>query len=647
MKRIKNNELIIDNFAGGGGASHGIERALGRPVDVAINHDAKAIAMHEMNHPYTRHYRSSVYEIDPLVVTRDRPVGLAWFSPDCTHFSKAKGGKPANKAIRSLAWIVLRWAAKVRPRVIILENVEEFATWGPLTRRRGRAKHPQPCRFRKYRTFRRWCQQLEGLGYELDYRELKACDYGAPTIRKRLFVVARCDGQPIRWPEPTHAAPDDPRVLAGKLLPWRTAAEIIDWTLPCPSIFLTKKGARTYFKATGVRVNRPLAPATMNRIANGVKRYVLEAADPFIVQYHGRDEFRGQGVAEPLRTQTTENRFGVVVPYTVPRYGERDGQEPRCGSVEQPLPTITPTANGASLVAPHIVGVGGRMGQSPPTTGNAPVNTITAKGDKAVVMPLIARLSQTGGNGKYSNSVEEPLTTIVSKNEHLLVSSQIMQVNHSGERRNQPLSEPVPTITAARQSHSLVSAFIAKHFGGMVGVPADTPLPTTTARGTQNQLAAVFLDKAYSSNVAAGGGGARVPVGTVTATGTHIGQVRAFLAKYYSEGDGKTGASLADPLGTVTSKARFGLVTVAGEEYVIVDIGMRMLTPRELFAAQGFDPEYIIDRGPKGKALSKTAQVCMVGNSVSPCVAEALVRANFARPAKPWRPAKQLEFPGV
>lgn len=457
-------ELIIDNFAGGGGASLGIELALGRSPDVAINHDREAVAMHTANHPDTEHYCEDVWQVDPRAATQGRPVGLAWFSPDCKHFSKAKGGKPVSKKIRGLAWVVIRWAAAVKPRVIILENVEEFQTWGPLL------EDGRPCPVRKGRTFRRWWKRLEKFGYHVEMRELRACDYGAPTIRKRLFIIARCDGQPIIWPAPTHGP--------GRL-PYHTAAGCIDWSIPCPSIFGRKK---------------PLADATLRRIAQGVKRYVVEAAHPFIV---GADQ----------------------APFFVPRHGEREGQEPRCRSVVAPLPTVTATANGASLVA----------------------------------------------------------------------------------------------------------AFLAQHNTGMVGHDARKPVSTIVGKGCTQALVASNLVKLYGT--CKDGQDNREPMATVTSGGQHLGEVRAFLTKFY--GNEKDGISLGEPLHTVTTKDRFGLVTVSGIDYVIADIGMRMLAPRELYRAQGFPDSYIIDPMVNGRRLPKASQVRMCGNSVCPPIARALVAANF------------------
>lgn len=482
------DELIVDNFAGGGGASLGIEMAFGRPVDIAINHDPEAVAMHTANHPHTRHFCESVWDIDPRKVTRGQPVGLAWFSPDCKHFSKAKGGKPVNKNIRGLAWVAVRWAATVKPRVIVLENVEEFQTWGPLT------AEDKPCPKRKGLTFRRWVRELEKHGYHVEWRQLRACDFGAPTIRKRLFLIARCDGLPIAWPAPTHGE---------GLQPYRTAAECIDWSHSCPSIFTRK---------------RPLAEATLRRIARGVQRFVLEAGEPFIVTCnHGGEGFRGQGMDHPFKTVTAaRDAHGVVAPYFIPRHGERAGQDPRTRSVSVPMPTITATANGASLV----------------------------------------------------------------------------------------------------------SAFMAKHFGGneSPGWPLIRPISTVTARDHHAIVTSHLLKLRNNCD----GQDNREPLHTV-ATGGHFGEVRAFLVKYYGTA---VGQDIRDPMHTVTAKHRMGLVTLEGEDYQLVDIGMRMLEPRELYRAQGFPDSYKIDPSVNGRRLSKAAQVRMCGNSVCPPVACAVVSAN-------------------
>lgn len=418
--------IIVDNFAGGGGASTGIKQAIGRDVDIAINHDPAAIAMHKANHPYTEHLCESVWDVDPRKVVQGRPVSLCWLSPDCTHFSKAKGGKPVKKNIRGLAWIAVKWAATVRPRVIILENVEEFKTWGPLTK----DGYPDPDK--KGQTFISFINALKKQGYKVDFRELVASDYGAPTSRKRFFMVARCDGQPIAWPEPTHA---DPKLNTG-LLSWRTAAEIIDWSLPCPSIFTRKK---------------PLVENTMRRIAKGIQKFVVENPEPFI---------------------TRVNYSGSKHHY--------------CDSIHQPL------------------------------------NTITSKNGWALITPFLQQYHSYPGDGARGQIMDKPLLTLDTSNRY-----------------------------------ALVEAFLIAYYGTSIGSKVTEPLPT------------------------------------------------------------------------VVSKDRFGLVVVGGLNYQITDIGMRMLQPRELFNAQGFPVDYIIDRDYMGKAYPKAAQVARCGNSVPPAFAEALVRANL------------------
>lgn len=519
--RFKGDELVVDNFAGGGGASMGIEAAIGRPIDLAINHDPEALAMHKGNHPATRHLCENLMDVDLIVATGGRPVGLAWFSPDCKHFSKAKGGRPVEKNIRGLAWVVLRWAAKVKPRVIILENVEEFKTWGPL--RKGR-----PCKARKGETFQLWVDQLRSLGYQVEWKELKACDYGAPTIRKRLFLVARCDGEPIVWPEPTHGP---------GLIPYRTAAECIDWSIPCSSIFERK---------------RPLVENTMRRIAKGIRRYVIEAEEPFIVRIdHQSSPNACDPVTEPLTTTTSKGRHCLVVPFVTPYYGPKSPRENRERSVNGPLPTQT-TENRFGLVAAFLA-------------------------------------------------------------------------KHFGGVVGTEVSNPAPTILSRGSQTQLVTAFISRQFGQSVGHGADEPLGTITGNGFgKSALVTSNLIKLRGS--CKDGQPVDQPAPTITAGGNHIAEVRAFLIKYYGTA---VGQSLSDPLHSTTSKARFGLVIIRGEVWQIIDIGMRMLSPRELFLAQGFPGSYIINPTFNGKPLTKTAQIKMCGNSVSPLPAEAVVKANF------------------
>ncbi|WP_270817600.1 DNA cytosine methyltransferase [Aeromonas sp. Y318-3] len=547
------DEIVVDNFAGGGGASTGIEMALGRSPEIAINHDPDAISMHTVNHPETEHYCESVWDIVPRDVVAGRPVGLVWLSPDCKHFSKAKGSTPVSKKIRGLAWVTLRWAATVRPRVIMLENVEEFQTWGPLLIDSEGNARPDPAK--KGRTFNSFINALRRQGYKVEWRELRACDYGTPTIRKRLFLIARRDGASIVWPKPTHGDPASAEVKAGKLLPWRTAADIIDWSIPCPSIFLTKEEA----KAQGLNVKRPLAEATMRRIAKGVERFVINAAEPFIVKCNHTsnrtvyDAFRGQGLHEPLQTVTAAPGFALVQPQFAPFITEHaNASHQRNMPADEPLRTICAEVKG---------------------------------GHFALVAPVIAR--------QFGNSV------------------------------GQSVEDPLGTVMAKADKSQLVTAFLAKHYTGVVGAELTQPLPTVT---TVDHNALVTSHLVKLRGTCQHGQPVTEPMPTVTAGGLHIGEVRAFLLKYY--GTDST-IPCSEPLHTVTTRDRFGLVTVRGEDYQIVDIGMRMLEPHELFPAQGFLDTYVIDRDASGKKFTKVAQVARCGNAVCPPVAAALVRANL------------------
>lgn len=546
--RLQLDELIVDNFAGGGGASTGISMATGRDPDIAINHDPEALAMHAANHPGTRHLCESVWDVDPKKACGGRAVGLAWFSPDCTFHSKARGGKPhrdRNRARRrrGLAWVAVRWAEAVRPRVIALENVEEFADWGPLTAD-GR---PDP--ERRGSTFQRWVARLRNLGYAVEWRELRACDYGAPTSRKRLFVIARCDGASIAWPKPSHG----PRRPA----PFRNASECIDWSIPVPSIFLSPDEARVWARETGQGVpRRPLADATLARIARGIFRFVLNNPRPFVVKF--AEKSVGQSLDQPLDTVMCSRRFGLVA-LAIAHVTHHDDSHLR--RADEPIPTITGAHRGElALVAPTLIqtSYGEREGQAPRTLDlHAPLGTVVAGGQKhGLVAAFLAR--HFGGHENDGAQLEIPMRTVTTQDHHALVSSHLVKLFGSC-RDGAPVTEPLPTITAE---------------------------------------------------------------------GTHLAEVRAFLVKFY--GKGATGQQAELPLGTLTTKDRFGLVTVEGEEYAIVDIGMRMLTPRELYRAQGFPADYVIDPAVGGRPLTKTAQIRMVGNSVSPPAARAIVEAQFA-----------------
>lgn len=519
-------ELFVDNFAGGGGASTGIEMAIGRSVDIAINHDPDAIAMHKANHPHTKHYCEDVWQVDPVEACEGNPVALAWFSPDCKHFSRAKGGKPVDKNIRGLAWVAVKWALAVRPRILMLENVPEIRTWCPL------GADNKPIKERTGETFRgfilalstglpEWhpaykemCEALsiepnseeakrlqKGLGYKVQYRTLKSCDYGAPTTRKRFYLIARCDGKRIVWAEPTHAPRDSEAVKQGLKLPYRTAADCIDWTIPAKSIFERDK---------------PLAENTMRRIARGIQKFVIDNPEPFIVNYKFNNE--PKGTDEPLSTVTAVNNHYLVAPTLIQYHSETSKDEVRGQELDEPLMTVDATPRYALSVA-HI-------------------------------------MKNYGGGYKGAGSAADaPLGTVTGIDHNSLVTAHIMTM-----RKN------------------------------MDGQPVDEPLST------------------------------------VSCSGAHHAEVQAFLVKYFSTGAAK---SVNEPLDTITTKDRFALVTIHGEEYIITDIKMRMLQPRELFNAQGFPEDYIIDCDADGHPYPKTKQVARCGNAVTPQVPAALVKANL------------------
>ncbi|MCW0941905.1 DNA cytosine methyltransferase [Citrobacter freundii] len=611
-------EIIVDNFAGGGGASTGIEMAIGRSVDIAINHDENAVAMHTTNHPDTLHYCESVYEVRPKVATAGRPVALAWFSPDCRHFSKAKGAKPVEKAIRGLAWVVLRWGLDVEPRVMKLENVEEFKTWGPLLAGEMRpdpdragetfeafigmlttgipANHPalaECCEFLNISLDSEDAARLvKGLGYVVEYRELRACDYGAPTIRKRFFMVMRRDGKPIVWPEPTHGDPKSPAVQAGRLAPWRTAAECIDWSIPAPSIFGRKK---------------PLAENTLKRIARGIQRFVIDSASPFIVKCNhtttkGKyDCFRGQALSEPLQTITKTHGYALAVPHLTKFRTGATGLP-----VTEPVPTVT-------------------AGTSKRPGGNGHALGIV----EAAIAPFVGR--QFGAS--VGHRADEPSATITAGGgrKSQLVTPTLIQMGY-GERPGQEprvlrLDNPLGTVTAGGNKFATVSAFLAKHYGGNYtgpGVSMDEPAHSVT---TVDHHAVVASHLVKLRGTCRDGQPTSEPMPTVTAGGLHVGEVKTTLAvdEYDEHRAQQTLAFLREYCGEDCD----GLVAIDGITYRIVDIGMRMLQPHELYRAQGFPEWYIIDQDYRGKKYAKDKQVARCGNAVPPPFAEALVRANL------------------
>ena len=609
-------EIIVDNFAGGGGASTGIEMATGRSVDIAINHDVNAVAMHTTNHPETLHYCESVFDVNPLVATAGRPVGLAWFSPDCRHFSKAKGSKPVEKEIRGLAWIVIRWALAVRPRVMMLENVEEFKTWGPLLATEMRpdptragetfeafcgmlsggipAGHPalaECCEFLDIAVDGKQAQQLvDGLGYAVDHRELRACDFGAPTIRKRFFMVMRCDGVPVTWPEPTHGDPKSPAVQNGKLKAWRTAAECIDWSIPAPSIFDRKK---------------PLAENTLKRIARGIQRFVIDNPTPFIVKCNhtstrtSYDCFRGQALSEPLQTITKTHGYAIARP----------------------------------VMAPMFAGTGGSEFQMRPRPVNKPFFTLLTQNRTNVIAPVLAPLIARQFGASVGHRADEPSATITAGGggKSQLVTSTLIQMGY-GERPGQEprvpgLHKPLGTVVAGGGKFGLVAANLVKHFGGNYSGPGaamDAPAHTVT---TTDHHGLVTSHLVKLRGTCRDGQRTNEPMPTITAGGLHVGEVETMLAveSYDEQRADKVLAFLRLYCGDDYD----GLVTVDGIVYRIVDIGMRMLQPHELYRAQGFPEWYIIDRDYRGVKYAKDKQVARCGNAVPPPFAEALVRANL------------------
>lgn len=582
------DEITVDGFCGGGGWSTGMELALGEPVTIGINHDAAAIAMHKKNHPNTKHYNENIYTVDPYEACGGRKVGWAHFSPDCTHFSVAKGGTPVKKSIRGLAWVVTKWAGTVKPRIISMENVKEFMTWGPLIAKRdketgrvlkldGTVAEPGevvsvweqqliPDPKRKGETFKRFLSVMQSLGYEYEWRILKACDYGAPTSRKRLFIIFRRDGKLIVWPKATHGDPKSEAVKSGKLLPWHPVAECIDWSENITSIFDRKK---------------PLAENTLKRIAQGIKRFIAENPEPFIVDYKFSNNSRN--VTEPL-------------------------------------------------------------------------STITAVNDHCLVEPKIAPVIMCNNNNNIGSAASEPLHTITTGNRHFLVAPTLLQY-HSETKgsaaRGQTVDKTIQTVDTANR-YALTTAFMKKYYSGE-GQVADieSPLPTITTKERFGLATATMVQIGYGENKNQKPRALDInkPLGTIVSTNKH-GLVTAFIERQFGT---STGHKMNEPLGTVTSVNKSALVevflekygggsniiSVGGEKYKIVDICMRMLTPRELYLAQGFPKDYVIEWEYNGKAYPKAQQVAKVGNSVPPPFATALVRANW--PERCVKPIKTME----
>lgn len=581
--------------------------------------------MHKANHPNARHYCENVWDVDPVKACNGHTVGLAWFSPDCKHFSKAKGGKPVEKKIRGLAWIVLKWAALVRPKVIMLENVEEFQTWGPCIPKRdketgrvlvmlpdGKTRVAEPGEVvgvglqvfepdprRKGQTYKRWRRQLEGLGYKIETKELIAADYGAPTMRKRFFMIARCDGKPIVWPEPTHGPADSERVKAGLIKPYVGAYTQIDFSRPCPSIFDTAEEIKQKY---GIRAVRPLAPKTMERIARGLKKYVLENPQPFIIQCNHGGERRPQDIRHPMPTITGRHGFGIVEPYMV-QIGQTGFTADRSKDVRDPLTTIV-GKNEHCLIEPKLAPIidktyGGNY-QGAGSKVDDPIDTITTVDHNRLVEATLAPCIMCNNENNVGANVENPLPTITTGNRNFVVAPTLIQYHSetaTGEVRGQTIEDPIMTVDGSNR-YGLVTSFLSKFYKSGIGQDI------------------------------------RDPLHTITTSPGHFGEVRAFLVKYYGDA---TGQDIKAPLDTVTTKDRFGLATIEGVDYQIVDIGLRMLEPRELYGCQGFPDDYIIDRDYTGKTYPRSEQVKRCGNAVCPPIPAALVKANLPELCKAER----------
>lgn len=663
--------MIVDSFAGGGGASTGIEAALGRSPDVAINHSAAALALHKANHPDTLHLDSNIWDIEPREVTGGRPVGLLWASPDCSHFSKAKGSALRDRNTRDLAWVVVRWAEEVKPDVILLENVEEFRTWGPVD------DDGRVIEWLRGHTFETWLKRLKAAGYKVQSKELRGCDYGDPTIRKRLFIVARRDGRRITWPKPTHGAPDSPGVKAGKLQPYRTAADCIDWSIPCPSIFDTRAEIKAKL---GLTAKRPLAKNTLARIARGMKRYVLEAEKPFLVNLtHGG---RHEVADEPLRTITAAHRGekAVIAPSVVSvAHGDSGGR--REYPLADPLGTVSAGGVQHAVVAPHL------MINTTGHTGSAaarPAPTITTGGQHALLAPSITRFN----GGATGQDARDPLATVTANSWVKkpggatplgMIAPVLTYAQHGGRCRD--ITEPHHTIAASKKDQNalLAPVLVQTGYGERPGqaprsLDMHKPLGTVVAAGAKHAPAVAFLAQQNGGPRMATHTGHEMgkPMSTVTGSGSQQTPVAAWMAKYYGTDQDPR---LAEPLHTVTTKDRFGhmqaeltvppfsaehadrarevaeflrahdawdggefvTLEIDGEQFIVVDIGMRMLTPRELFRAQGFPDDYVIEGVWRQdgddwiwQPFSKDVQISCCGNSVCPGVAEALAAANCA-----------------
>jgi len=644
------DEIIVDNFAGGGGASTGIELAAGRPVAIAINHDPDAILLHKTNHPYTEHLQASVWDVDPREVCKGRPVGLAWFSPDCKHFSKAKGAALRDRNIRGLAWIVLRWAGTVRPRVIMLENVEEFQTWGPVRKGKPVKKHAG-------KTFKQFIKQLEDLGYVVEYRELVMADYGAPTTRKRLALIARCDGKPIVWPERTHAPRDSEEVKSGKLLPWRSAAEIIDWTLPSYSIFDSKQEIKERY---GVNAIRPLADNTLRRVIRGVDKFTIKSGKPFIVQQKFGNA--AQDIERPLTTITSVGAHELVQPIIAPFGAEcNHSGGGHVKDLREPMNTVTGKHTGGVASAVAVPYTFSNTGGSVGSPASEPVHTIRSAGGQVLSAANLIQYHTEQSEKVRGQAVTDPIQTVDASNRYGLASAQLVEYYGNGNPLD--VQEPMHTVTAhdreavvcahidkyfngeykgcgdragdplstvtALPRHGLCSAHIQKFFGGVIGQEVTEPMPTVTAVD-HNALCAAHVAEFKGQDI---GQPMDRPLRTITASAGEFAECRAVLAKAEPGRDLGRWPQIRELLnkycGYDLKDDEVILLIIRGMAYYIADITLRMLTPRELYNAMGFPVDYIIERDYMGNAYGKNKQVARCGNAVCPPMAEAMVRANF------------------
>ncbi len=625
--RLRPGEIVVDLFAGGGGASEALKQALGVDPALAYNHDELAIGMHAANHPLTEHHRDDIWHADPRKDVAGRPIGWFHASPDCTHFSQAKGGQPRNRKIRALSWVIPKWIGQLAkvglaPRIVSMENVWQIKTWGPLVAKRDKAtgrvlkldgtvaakgervpvdqQQLVPNKKKAGRTWRRFVKVVESFGYVGEARKLVASDYGAGTSRERLFGLWRRDGEPVVWPKASHGP------APGQILRV-TAADCLDFSIPCPSIFTRK---------------RPLADATMRRIAKGVMRHVINSADPFIVPVTHQGGDRVHDVREPMRTITAANRGELMLgaPELAPFITEHaNSSNQRTMPADEPLRTVCAGVKGGhfSVVSPILAGVGGRAGQSEPRSGDEPLYTMTTKADTALVTPLMIQAAHGEGNpggaqrwGVGSKDARDPVGTVTASGSggHAVATAFLEQANggfYQGDGND--ARDPVSTITASGSQQRLVTAHLMTNTNAHCGAAADEPAPTITSAGNQTAVQCTLSPEHEEGAL----------------------RVAAFLVKYY--GTGANVPTLRDPLDTVTTRDRLALVTVVikGTPYVIVDIGLRMLKPHELYRAQGFPPGYIIDRTANGTPLSTSAAVRMVGNSVSPPPLRALAEANL------------------